>query len=124
MYTADSLSRAPTSVPGKDCEVLQDDAELFAAQVIAHLPASKACMDVYRLSQTNDPVTSAVIKDCCYGWPEKHRIQSELRVYWSLRGELAVYDGLLKTLSHPPGFARGDNAEFTSGPPRNSEVPA
>ena len=49
-------------------------------------------MDVYRLSQTNDPVTSAVIKYCRFGWPEKHRIQSELRVYWSLRG---VYDGLL-----------------------------
>ena len=95
MYTADTLSRAPTSVPGTDCEVLQDDAELFAAQVIAHLPASKARMDVYRSSQTSDPVTSAVIKYCRFGWPEKHRLQSELRVYWSLRGELTVYDGLL-----------------------------
>ncbi|KAL5517465.1 hypothetical protein EMCRGX_G003010 [Ephydatia muelleri] len=96
MYTADTLSRAPTSVPGTDCEVLQDDAELFAAQVIAHLPASKARMDVYRSSQTSDPVMSAVIKYCRFGWPEKHRLQlSELRVYWSLRGELTVYDGLL-----------------------------
>ena len=48
MYTADTLSRASTSVPGTDCEVLQDDAERFAAQAIAHLPASKARMEVYR----------------------------------------------------------------------------
>lgn len=95
MYTADTLSRAPTSVPDKDCEVLQDDAELFAAQVIAHLPASKARMDVYRLSQTSDPVTSTVIKYCHFGWPEKHSLQSELRIYWSLRRELTVIDGLL-----------------------------
>ena len=95
MYTADTLSRAPTSVPGKDCEVLQDDAELFAAQVIAHLPASKASMDVYRLSQTSDLVTSTVIKYCHFGWPEKHSLQSEIRIYWSLRGELTVCDGLL-----------------------------
>ena len=84
-----------TSVPGKDCEVLQDDAELFAAQVIAHLPASKSRMDVYPLSQTSDPVTSAVIKYCHFGWPDKHSLQSELRIYWSLRGELTVCEGLL-----------------------------
>ena len=52
-------------------------------------------MDVYRLSQTSDPVTSAVIKYCHFGWPEKHSLQSELRIYWNLRGELTVCDGLL-----------------------------
>ena len=95
MYTADTHYRAHTSAQGKDCEVLQDDAELFAAQVIAHLSASKSRMDVYRLSQTSDPVTSAVIKYCHFGWPEKHSLQSELRIYWNLRGELTVCDGLL-----------------------------
>ena len=108
MYTADTLSRASTSVPGTDCEVLQDNAELFAAQVIAHLPASKARMDVYRSSQTSDPVTSAVIKYCRFGWPEKHRLQSELRVYWSLRGENSIRWApfLWKTLSHPPRLCK------------------
>ena len=80
MYTADTLSRAPTFVPGKDCEVLKDDAELFAAQVIAHLPASKSRMDVYHLSQTSDPVTSAVIKYCHFGWP-KNIVYNQSFVY-------------------------------------------
>ena len=85
-------------------------------------------MDVYHSSQTSDLVTSAVIKYCHFGWPEKHRLQSELHVYWSLRGKIIVYDGLLffgKRLVIPQALQEETMQRvYTSGSPRNSEVPA
>ena len=43
----------------------------------------------------NDSLCSQVIKYCQSSWPEKHMIQSSLKPYWTVRGELTVCNNLL-----------------------------
>ena len=32
---------------------------------------------------------------CQFGWPEKHRVTDDIKPYWTLRGYLAMHNGLL-----------------------------
>ena len=50
LYTADTLSRSPVSSALDELR-LQEEAELFAADAIANLPASTKRLDVYKSSQ-------------------------------------------------------------------------
>ena len=96
---AETLVSADASSNGLGAVLLQKyEAEwrpvVFASRSMSETETRYAQIEKEALA-ISDPVTSAVIKYCRFGWPEKHRLQSELRVYWSLRGELTVYDGLL-----------------------------
>ena len=48
LYTADTLSRSPVSVAELRELSLQEEAELFAANAIANLPASTQRLDIYK----------------------------------------------------------------------------
>ena len=48
----------------------------------------------------NDSLCSQVIKYCQSSWPKKHMIQSSLKPYWTVRGELAVCNNLLLFNKH------------------------
>ena len=60
-----------------------------------HLPASEGRLNLYRQGQANDPIISKVITYCQSGWPHRLQIPEDLRPYWTLRGELSLYDNLL-----------------------------
>ena len=54
MYTADTLSRAPTSTPHKSAVCLQEDVERLVAVVCSSLPGSEEVIDKYRVAQGQD----------------------------------------------------------------------
>ena len=87
LYTADTLSRAPVPTNENDSR-LQEETDALMDLCVYHLPASKERLDEYRKSQATDPICSSVIKFCRHGWPEKSRIEPDIRPYWLVHGEL------------------------------------
>ena len=86
LYAADALSRAP--LPDTTCkENLQSEVEEFIDAVTTGL-IMEGRLEVVSKSQPTDPVCSKLIKYCRFGWPDKHRIESQ-------KGPLTVNMGLL-----------------------------
>ena len=95
LYTADALSRAPTSKAGEEPQQLQEEIEAFVESVTSALPASKQRLEIYRKGQAQDAVCKKVQEYCQNDWPRKHLLESTLRPYWEARGSLTLCDGLL-----------------------------
>ena len=95
LYTADTLSRAPTTLPDADSNALQDEVEGFVSNVTKCLPATEGKLQTYRVFQASDPECVQIMKYCRFGWPEKHCISDGTKPYWVHRGLLTIQDGLL-----------------------------
>ena len=95
MYTADTLSRAPTSTPHKSAVCLQEDVERLVAVVCSCLPGSEEVIDKYRVAQGQDTTVMTLVSYCSSGWPDKHQLKPEVKPYWQHRGKLTVNKGLL-----------------------------
>ena len=62
MYTADTLSRAPTALPDNDSNALQEEVEGFVSNVTKCLPAMESKLQSYRSSQASDPECAQIMK--------------------------------------------------------------
>ena len=89
LYTADTLSRSPSTSEQNDMR-LQEEAEVVMETCVAHLPASAGRLEEYQKAQAEDPICSATMSYCRKGWPEKRDMEPDLRPYWKARGELTV----------------------------------
>ena len=89
LYTADTLSRSPSTAEQSDSQ-LQEEAEEIMEVSVTHLPASTEKMQCYRKAQSEDTVCSAVRDYCHKGWPERKAIPTKLFPYWKVRGNLSV----------------------------------
>ena len=96
LYTADALSRAP-STPAQDARVVEEveEVQLFANAVTTALPASEDRLTAYRKAQQEDTVCSQLMEYCRSGWPGRHKLYPEARQYWEHRGNLTVVNDLL-----------------------------
>ncbi|ETW98423.1 MAG: hypothetical protein ETSY2_42830 [Candidatus Entotheonella gemina] len=93
MYTADTLSRAPTSEQSDPA--VEELAELAMEACVTHLPASPHTLQQYREAQNSDPLCSLAMKYCRIGWPGRTKVDDALRPYWEVQGELTLQDNLL-----------------------------
>ena len=89
LYTADALSRSPSTSVQNDSQ-LQEEAEEIMEVSVMHLPASTERIDAYRKAQSDDSVCSAVSDYCRKGWPQKNAVPTDLIPYWKVRGNLTV----------------------------------
>ena len=94
LYTADTLSRAPSLSTTCD-SILEELAELSMKTHIAHLPASTQWLGIYGRAQADEPTCSLLLQYCHNGWPEKQSVDPRAKPYWAVRGELTVGDNLL-----------------------------
>ena len=92
LYTADTLSRAPSSGVGD--QNMEEIVELAMEASVAHLPASPNKLQEYQEAQNVDPLCSIAIKYCREGWP-KNRPDEALAPYWEARGSLTLQGDLL-----------------------------
>ena len=69
LYTADTLSRAPTGTSDLDCKALQEEVELYIECVTHHLPATERKLLEYQRHQAEDPLCAQAMKYCSFGWP-------------------------------------------------------
>ena len=97
LYTADTLSRAPTTLPDADSNALQDEVEGFVSNVTKCLPATEGKLQTYHLFQASDPECVQIMKYCRFGWP---CVSDGTKPYWVHRGMLTMQDGLVLFGSH------------------------
>ena len=96
LYTADTLSRAPVSVPETTHELENNYTECFVNNIVSSLPASSDRLHCYRTAQQADSTCQRVASLCKEGWPNRiQQVAHDLRRFWPVRGELTMYDGLL-----------------------------
>ena len=89
LYTADTLSRAPSTSDLPDVG-LQEEAEAIMDTCVTYLPATPKRQEEYQREQAEDRICSLVINYCQKGWPEKDYIQPDLMPYWKARSDLTV----------------------------------
>ena len=93
LYTADTLSRAPSSAAEEPMK-LQAVTEAYVKEVaISSLPASSKTLDMYHRAQQDDPVCSTIMQYCQSGWP--HMVHTDLSPFWKVRDYLTVCENLL-----------------------------
>ena len=63
-YTADAISRAPTSAPDDNSKSMQKETEAIMEACISQLPASKMRLDIYSNDQQSDSDCQRVIDYC------------------------------------------------------------
>lgn len=81
VYVADTLYHAPSPSTKKDLN-LEELAGLQMETHIAHLPASKEQLEIYRCAQKCDRSCSFLMRYCCDGWPRKNPVDPVLKLYW------------------------------------------
>ena len=95
LYTADTLSRAPSAIKDNDAE-LQQDAETFVEIGVVNLPVTKGRLLQYQKAQDEDRLCCLIRKHCKEGWPQKRNTENELTPFWKARGNLTTdQNGLL-----------------------------
>jgi hypothetical protein len=95
LYTADTLSRAPSSSPAASHIKEDNVTESIVQAITSYLPANTDCLNEYRRAQHEDSICSHLITFCKQGWPDKGKIAADLLKYWPVRGELSLSDDLL-----------------------------
>ena len=95
LHLADTLSRASTNTPGVNGVTFTQEIVSFLETVIAALPTSPDRLQQYQDAQSTDAVCSTLQKYCTSGWPDKHRLPSNIKPYWKYRGELTFVDNML-----------------------------
>ena len=95
LYTADTLSRAPSTKPSSLISHRSTEVKQFIQSVIAALPASSNRLDSYSRAQATDQVCSKLIEYCKTGWPARNELSRNMKDYWRFRGDLTLSDNLL-----------------------------
>ena len=93
LYTADALSRAPTTTSGDLTH--SEEVETFIATVTSTLPASAQRLEAYRKAQAEDTICQRVRGHCQEGWPEKRPSDPDIVPYWKTRASLTLHGDLL-----------------------------
>ena len=94
LYTADTLSRAPTS-PAEAARELEEEVEENVEAIVASLPATERRLQEYRDTQSQDETCSQVMRYCATEWPEKQNIAQSILPFWKVRESLTVHNSLL-----------------------------
>ena len=82
MYTADTLSRPPTALPGKTSLDFKCELKSDIDTIMTLLPATKGKLEPYAFAQAKDSVWSRILEFCRLGWPEKHEVHASILPYW------------------------------------------
>lgn len=94
LVTADALSQAPLAGPPSAGDLqLEKEVEVFVDCVVSHLPATDKRLEEIKLAQEMDVLCRKVVNQCATGWPEKGKLDPELRGYWQYRMDFNVVQG-------------------------------
>ena len=92
LYTADTLSRAPSDSKGNDVE-LQQDVEIMTEIAVINLPITEDTLGQYQRAQSEDGFCKLVARHCKEGWPAQKNLDGRLIPYWMARGHLTMSPG-------------------------------
>jgi transposase InsO family protein len=102
LHTADTLSRAPLSVPPtKDDIELENDVTCFIAEVLHALPITDSRLEEVRQHQAEDHACRLLSMYIEEGWPDKNSVSGTMGMYFQHQAHLSkeagiiLYDGRL-----------------------------
>ena len=95
LFTADALSRAPSSMPSQADQEIEDESMAYVSMITESFPASDSRLEQIIVHQTEDEVCREISQYVQEGWPDKSRIKGLAKHYWTHRGELNITDQLL-----------------------------
>ena len=87
LYTADALSRTPSSIAGIISQKFQKELESFVDTITSVLLASSDRLEEYRTAQKADTTCSLIQHYCDKGWPHKSKVPSNLKPYHEVQSE-------------------------------------
>ena len=90
LYTADSLSRAPSTEVGKHSYKLQQEIASYVNLIIDYLPVTETKMQEIKEKQKEDLVCPKLISYCQTRWPDKSKLQGPCKAYAAVMHELSV----------------------------------
>ena len=102
MILADTLSRLPNPINNDDVDLgvrvdglaLEADDPQHLTIALINIPTAK--QQLMKDEALRDPVLNAMKESVYSGWPHNVKeLPSDLRAYWSFRGELAVEAGVV-----------------------------
>jgi hypothetical protein len=76
-------------------EVAQIEVEEYLSSFFQSLPTSEKRLGEIKELQETDRVCSLVKQYTNHGWPPRHDVKGELKLFWQVRDELSVHDELL-----------------------------
>lgn len=68
---------------------------MFLNVIVGGLPATDRKLQEIKSSQETDSVCQKLTQYCQHGWPERHRMEGEIKKYIPVKDELSVSEGLL-----------------------------
>jgi len=92
---ADTLSRAPVENMSPSDTDFENETKAFADVVMSNLPTSQNRIELIKIESAKDEICRNLISYCRDGWPEKSKLDEQLRPYWTMQGEFTVHDNLL-----------------------------
>ncbi len=95
MYTADTLSRAPSSQATAADTDLEEETKSYVQSIMSTLPASDQRMEQIRLNTMEDDICRQIMSYCEDGWPEKHMIKGVMKAYYPYKSSLTVEEGII-----------------------------
>jgi hypothetical protein len=92
---ADTLSRAPVENMSQSDTDFKNETKAFVDVVMNNLPASQNRIELIKTESAKDEICRNLISYCRDGWPEKSKLDEQLRPYWTMQGEFTVHDNVL-----------------------------
>ncbi|XP_036329901.1 uncharacterized protein K02A2.6-like [Rhagoletis pomonella] len=94
LAAADALSRHPLDTQ-EDENSIEEDLRTFVNSITSALPVTHSKLDSIRKSQSRDGILTKVASYCLSGWPDRYKIEPEVRPYYHDRYNLSVNDEIL-----------------------------
>lgn len=92
---ADTLSRAPINQCEETDEELAGEVSAYVESIIAQIPVTNTKLSIIKSEQQKDMVCAELMKYSMDGWPDKSKLAPGTNLYWAVRDELTVHEGLL-----------------------------
>ena len=90
---SDTLSRLQRKQPDSKPEgslISDQEMSAFVCSIVDALPVSDIKLKQIIEAQEEDEVCKQIRQYCLEDWPDKHRIPSSTKPYWSERGEITI----------------------------------
>ena len=100
LFTADAVSRAPSSQPSPSDEELEDASSAYIAMIRQSFPASDRRLEEITTHQAEDETCREIRQYAEEGWPDKSRPKGLAKLYWPHRGDLSFTDDILACVTH------------------------
>ena len=94
LFTADTLSRAPSSTPTSHDAEFDEEITSYVNVVLKSLPVTDTRLKQIQSAQAEDEICEQLIHYCGQGWPTA-TVSPLLHPYWCHRDNLTVQDNIL-----------------------------